>query len=80
MLLPKLGEWVKNAVRVPYGSSNVLSRISIVVEITTNREDSFFLSVSSELKLNKGAWVGVWGRMGGHGINFIGRWCWLGRK
>lgn len=30
--------------------------------------------------MNKGAWIGVWGRIGGHGVDFIGRWCWFGRK
>lgn len=30
--------------------------------------------------MDKGAWIGVWGRMSGHGVDFIGRWCWFGRK
>lgn len=36
-----------------------------------------FLSVSLEVRLNKGAWLGMWGRMSGHGMDFESMWYWL---
>lgn len=52
----------------------------LVVEIGTNREKPPFVYFIRAAAEQKGLGVGVWGRLGGHGMDFTGRRCCLRRK